>query len=39
MALNTKLKISNFSKDIGIKSKDLVEILKEKGVDGKIVVS
>ena len=35
MALNTKLKISNFAKDIGLKSKEIVEILKEKGIDGK----
>ena len=33
MAANTKLKISNFAKDIGVKSKDLVEILKAKGID------
>ena len=35
MAVNTKLKISNFAKDIGVKSKDLVDILKAKGIDGK----
>ena len=33
MALNTKLKISNFAKDIGVKSKDIVEILKGKGYE------
>ena len=35
MALNTKLKLSNFAKDMGLKSKEIVEILKEKGFDGK----
>ena len=35
MPLNTKLKLSNFAKDMGVKSKDLVELLKEKGFDGK----
>ncbi len=35
MALNTKLKLSNFAKDIGVKSKEIVEILKDKGFDGK----
>ncbi|MBR2021605.1 MAG: translation initiation factor IF-2 N-terminal domain-containing protein, partial [Clostridia bacterium] len=35
MPINTKLKLSNFAKDMGVKSKDLVELLKEKGFDGK----
>ena len=35
MALNTKLKLSNFAKDMGLKSKEVVEILKDKGFDGK----
>jgi len=35
MALNTKLKLSNFAKDMGLKSKEIVEILKDKGFDGK----
>ncbi|MBQ4266650.1 MAG: translation initiation factor IF-2, partial [Clostridia bacterium] len=35
MPINTKLKLSNFAKDMGVKSKDLVELLKSKGFDGK----
>ncbi len=35
MPINTKLKLSNFAKDMGVKSKDLVELLKEKGFEGK----
>ena len=35
MPINTKLKLSNFAKDMGVKSKDLVELLKDKGFDGK----
>ncbi len=36
MALATnKTKISSFAKDIGVKSKDIVELLKENGIDGK----
>ena len=35
MALNTKLKLSNFAKDMGLKSKEIVEVLKDKGFDGK----
>ena len=35
MPINTKLKLSNFAKDMGVKSKDIVELLKEKGFDGK----
>ena len=35
MAVNNKLKISSFAKDIGVKSKDLVEVLSNKGFDGK----
>ncbi len=31
----TKTKISNFAKDIGVKSKDIVELLKANGIDGK----
>ena len=35
MAVNNKLKISSFAKDMGVKSKDLVEILASKGFEGK----
>ena len=35
MPINTKLKLSNFAKDMGVKSKDIVELLKDKGFDGK----
>ena len=33
--MTTKTKISNFAKDIGVKSKDIVELLKENGIEGK----
>ncbi len=33
--MTTKIKISNFAKDIGVKSKDVVELLKNNGIDGK----
>ncbi len=32
---NQKIKISGFAKDLGIKSKEIVELLKDKGIDGK----
>ncbi len=33
--MTTKIKISNFAKDIGVKSKDVIELLKNNGIDGK----
>ena len=40
MALaTTKTKISSFAKDIGVKSKDIVDLLKTNGIDGKTTSS
>ena len=40
MALATnKAKVSSFAKDINVKSKDLIELLKSNGIDGKTTSS
>ena len=33
--MTAKTKISNFAKDIGVKGKDIVELLKKNGIEGK----